>query len=169
MKKVDLYTDGACRGNPGAGGYGVVLEYFDEEGIKHTRELSEGYKKTTNNRMELLAVYKGLEALKKSCRVTIYTDSKYIVDSFQLGWLEGWKKNNWTRGKKKEPVKNVDLWKAIVKEIARHEASFVWVKGHDGHEQNERCDYLATSAADKEDLLIDMEYENPSDDNQLKL
>lgn len=157
MKEVKIYTDGACRGNPdGPGGYGVVLEYEDKLGKLHTKELSGGYKSTTNNRMELMAVLKGLEAIKKPCKIKIYTDSQYIVNSFNKGWLNNWILNNWKRGKnKKEPVKNEDLWKKILKAKELHSVEFIWVKGHDGHPQNERCDYLATNAADSSDLKID--------------
>ena len=156
MNSINLYTDGACRGNPdGPGGYGAVLEYTDNNGKLHTKELSAGYKSTTNNRMELMAVIKGLEALKKSCQVTVYTDSKYIVSAFNEGWLKNWIKNNWKRGKEKEPVKNQDLWERLVQLTSTHSVQFVWVKGHAGHIQNERCDKLATTAADGNKLLID--------------
>lgn len=158
MQRVDIYTDGACRGNPGPGGYGVILEYVDKSGTKHTKELSKGYKNTTNNRMELMAVLKGLEAITKPCNIKIYTDSKYIVDSFNLGWLNSWVLNDWKRGKKKEPVKNEDLWKKIFDKAKEHKIEWIWVKGHDGHPQNERCDYLATKAADSDELILDEEY-----------
>lgn len=152
-----MYTDGACRGNPnGPGGYGVVLEFTDETGKLHIKELSAGYKQTTNNRMELMAVLKGLQALTKPCEVTIYSDSQYIVNAFNEGWLNSWIKNNWRRGPKKEPVKNDDLWKAILKASNMHKIQFVWVRGHNGHPQNERCDVLATTAADGDQLLEDV-------------
>lgn len=152
---VKIYTDGSARGNPdGPGGYGTVLEYIDTKGNLHKREISAGYKKTTNNRMEIMAAIAGLEALNKPCEVEIYSDSKYLVDTFNKGWIHGWMKKGWKRGKN-EPVKNVDLWQRLLKAKAPHHVTFIWVKGHDGHEQNERCDYLATSAADGEDLLID--------------
>jgi ribonuclease HI len=157
MQEVFIYTDGACRGNPnGPGGYGVVLEYFDQEGKKHIKELSGGYTNTTNNRMELMGVLKGLEALKKPCIVKLYTDSQYIVKAFNEGWLNNWIRNNWKRGKKKEDVKNVDLWKKIIIAKEKHNVTFNWVKGHASHPQNERCDSLATTAADGDNLLEDV-------------
>ena len=151
-----IYTDGAARGNPdGPGGYGTVLEYIDSKGELHTREYSCGYVKTTNNRMELMAAIVGLEALKKSCQITLYSDSKYLVDAFNQNWIEGWIAKGWKRGKN-EPVKNIDLWKRLLKAMEPHEVKYVWVKGHDGHPQNERCDELATSAADGENLIEDV-------------
>lgn len=156
MQKVNIYTDGACRGNPnGPGGFGAVLEYQDKKGQLHVKELSGGYKNTTNNRMELMAVIKGLEVLKKPCDIIIHTDSKYIVDAFNQGWIHQWVLNHWKRGKKKEPVKNEDLWKRLLEVKAPHHVTFQWVKGHAGHPQNERCDQLATSAADGDYLLED--------------
>nr|WP_330405659.1 ribonuclease HI [Faecalicatena contorta] len=152
---VKLYTDGAARGNPdGPGGYGTVLEYVDTKGILHTKELSQGYVKTTNNRMELMAVIAGLEALNRPCTVEVYSDSKYVVDAFNQHWVDGWLKKGWKRGKN-EPVKNVDLWKRLLAAKAQHNVAFHWVKGHDGHLQNERCDELATTAADGSDLIVD--------------
>ena len=133
--KVTIYTDGAARGNPeGPGGYGTVLQYIDGKGTLHEREYSAGYKKTTNNRMELMAVIAGLEALTKPCEVLLVSDSKYVTDAFNQHWVDGWLKKNW-----KEP----------------HRVTFRWVKGHDGHPENERCDKLATTAADGTDLLDD--------------
>lgn len=153
--KVSIYTDGAARGNPdGPGGYGTVLHYVDANGMLHTREFSAGYQKTTNNRMELMAAITGLEALTKPCEVEIYSDSKYVTDAFNQKWIDGWLKKGWKRGKN-EPVKNVDLWKRMLKAMEIHEVHFNWVKGHAGHEMNERCDYLATTAADGTDLLVD--------------
>ncbi len=152
---VKIYTDGSARGNPdGPGGYGCVLHYVDTKGELHTREYSAGYKKTTNNRMELMAAIAGLEALNRPCQVELYSDSKYLVDAFNQHWIEGWLKKGWKRGKN-EPVKNVDLWQRLLKAKAPHQVSFHWVKGHDGHPENERCDQLATSAADGTDLLTD--------------
>lgn len=157
MHEVNIYSDGACRGNPdGPGGYGVVLEYNDSKGNLHRKELSGGYKNTTNNRMELMGVLVGLEALNKPCKVNIYTDSQYIVKAFNEGWLNNWIKNGWKRGKKKEEVKNVDLWKKILAAKENHSVKFIWVKGHAGHEQNERCDQLATAAADGDNLKEDI-------------
>ena len=153
--KVDIYTDGAARGNPdGPGGYGVVLHYVDKDGILHEKELSQGYVKTTNNRMELLAAIRGLEELKTPCEVNLYSDSKYLVDAFNQNWIDSWLKKGWKRGKN-EPVKNVDLWKRLLKATEKHQVTWIWVKGHDGHPQNERCDVLATTAADGEDLIDD--------------
>lgn len=153
--KVTLFTDGAARGNPeGPGGYGAVLQYVDTKGTLHEREFSAGYKKTTNNRMELMAVIVGLEALTKACDVTVVSDSKYVTDAFNQHWMDGWLKNNWrTSGKK--PVKNVELWQRLLKAMEPHNVSFAWVKGHDGHPENERCDKLATDAADGDILLDD--------------
>lgn len=156
MHKVKIYTDGACRGNPGPGGYGVILTFTNESGEVHKKELSGGYGNTTNNRMELMGVLKGLEALTKPCQAEIYTDSQYIVNAFKLGWLDSWVANNWKRGKKKEEVKNEDLWRLILEQMKGHKVEFIWVKGHAGHAENERCDELATSAADGDSLLEDI-------------
>ena len=153
--QVKIYTDGAARGNPdGPGGCGTVLEYVDSRGELHTKEISQGYQRTTNNRMELMAVIAGLEALNRSCEVELYSDSKYVVDAFNQHWIDGWMKKGWKRGKN-EPVKNVDLWKRLLKAKEPHHVTFIWVKGHDGHPQNERCDTLATTAADGNDLIVD--------------
>ncbi len=152
---VKIYTDGAARGNPdGPGGYGTILEYIDSKGQLHTKEISQGYKKTTNNRMELMAVIAGLEALNRPCEVEVYSDSQYVVNAFNQHWIDGWIKKGWKRGKN-EPVKNIDLWKRLLLAKEKHQVTFVWVKGHDGHPQNERCDMLATTAADGDDLLDD--------------
>ena len=145
MKEVQIYTDGACRGNPGHGGWGTILVYG-----KHEKELSGGERETTNNRMELTAVIAGLSALKEKCKVTIYSDSKYVVDAFLQGWVITWKNSGWRRGR--EELKNPDLWERLLNLTEEHEVSFVWVKGHDGHRYNERCDRLATSFADSFDL-----------------
>lgn len=152
---VKIYTDGAARGNPdGPGGYGTVLEYVDTKGQLHKKELSQGYVKTTNNRMELMAVIVGLEALNRSCEVEVYSDSQYVVNAFNQHWVDGWIKKGWKRGKN-EPVKNVDLWKRLLEAKQKHSVTFHWVKGHDGHPQNERCDELATTAADGSNLIVD--------------
>ena len=152
---VKIYTDGSARGNPnGPGGYGCVLHYVDSKGNLHEREFSAGYKKTTNNRMEIMAAIVGLEALTKPCQVELYSDSQYLVNAFNQHWIEGWLKKGWKRGKN-EDVKNVDLWKRLLEAKAPHQVTFIWVKGHDGHEMNERCDVLATTAADGDNLLID--------------
>lgn len=146
--KVTIYTDGAARGNPeGPGGYGAVLLYTDPKGTVHRRELSEGYEKTTNNRMELMAAIAGLEALTKPCEVELYSDSKYLTDAFNKGWLDNWLKKNWRKADGK-PVLNTDLWTRLLEAAKPHTISWIWVKGHDGNEENERCDELATSAAD---------------------
>ena len=156
MRKVTIYTDGAARGNPdGPGGYGTVMEYVDSKGEMHTKELSQGYEKTTNNRMELMAVIAGLEALNRPCQVDLFSDSKYVVDAFNQKWIDGWIKKNWNRGKS-GPVKNIDLWKRLLKAKEIHQVTFHWVKGHDGHPQNERCDELATTAADSGNWLKDL-------------
>ncbi len=152
---VKIYTDGAARGNPdGPGGYGTILHYTDTKGVLHEREFSQGYVKTTNNRMELMAAITGLEALTRPCEVELYSDSKYLVDAFNQNWIGGWIKKGWKRGKN-EPVKNPDLWKRLLAAMEPHRVTFIWVKGHVGHEMNERCDKLATTAADGDNLIID--------------
>lgn len=154
--KVTIFTDGAARGNPeGPGGYGCVLQYIDGTGTLHEREFSAGYKKTTNNRMELMAAIVGLEALTKPCDVELISDSKYVTDAFNQDWISGWLKNNWKNSAKK-PVKNIDLWKRLLEAKKPHNVTFVWVKGHAGHPENERCDKLATTAADGTNLLDDV-------------
>ena len=153
---VKIFTDGAARGNPeGPGGYGTVLQYIDSKGELHEREYSAGYKKTTNNRMELMAVITGLEALPRPCEVEVISDSKYVTDAFNQHWVDGWLKRNW-KGSNNNPVKNVDLWKRLLKAKAPHQVKFTWVKGHAGHPENERCDKLATTAADGNSLLDDV-------------
>lgn len=154
---VKLFGDGAARGNPeGPGGYGCVLQYVDGTGQLHEREFSAGYKKTTNNRMELMAVIVGLEALIKSCDVEVISDSKYVTDAFNQHWIEGWLKRGW-QNSAKQPVKNIDLWKRLLRAREPHNVKFTWVKGHAGHPENERCDILATAAADNpdKDCLLD--------------
>ncbi len=141
MKEVSLYTDGACRGNPGKGGWGAILVYG-----KYEKEMSGGEPLTTNNRMELMAAISGLEALKEPCAVNLYSDSKYLVDAFNEGWIEGWREHSWKRGK--EELKNPDLWERLYELSNTHKITFVWVKGHNGHDYNERCDKLATGYAD---------------------
>ncbi len=143
MKHVNLYTDGACRGNPGSGGWGVILEYEGK-----TKELSGGEHETTNNRMELTAAIMGLSALKEKCSVTLYSDSKYLIDSITKGWVFSWKQKGWRKADK-SPALNVDLWEKLLLLIDYHDIEYVWVKGHDGHPENERCDFLATSRADE--------------------
>lgn len=153
--KVTLYTDGACSGNPGIGGYGAILVHVDANGIKHEKEFSQGYKMTTNNQMEIMAVIVGLEALKKPCNVTVYSDSKYVVDAFNNKWIDNWIAKGWkTAGK--SPVKNVDLWKRLLEAKKMHDVEFIWVKGHAGHEYNERCDTLAVAAGKKDNLKTEV-------------
>ncbi len=153
--KVKLYTDGAARGNPdGPGGYGAVLTYVDTRGNLHEKELSAGYRRTTNNRMELMAVIAGLEALNRPCEVEVYSDSQYVVNAFNQHWVDAWVKKGWKRGGN-EPVKNQELWQRLLKAMEPHRVSYIWVKGHAGHAYNERCDKLATSAADGENLQED--------------
>lgn len=144
--EVRLYSDGSSRGNPGPGGFGTILQYTDALGVLHEREYSGGEADTTNNRMELMGVITGLEALKKPCHVIVISDSKYVTDAFNQHWIDGWIKKNWMRGK--EPVKNVDLWKRLIEAMKPHQVTWQWVKGHNGHPENERCDKLATSFAD---------------------
>lgn len=153
--KVTLYSDGSARGNPkGPGGYGCVLQYVDSKGMLHEREFSAGYVKTTNNRMEMMAVIVGLEALTKPCQVLVVSDSKYVTDTFNQHWIENWQKKNWKTSTGK-PVKNKSLWIRMLKAMEPHQVVFQWVKGHAGHPENERCDQLATAAADGGNLLID--------------
>lgn len=142
MKTVEIFTDGACSGNPGAGGYGVILRYGT-----HEKELSGGSSDTTNNRMELTGVIVGLSALKEPCKVILTTDSKYVVDSVTKKWVYNWQKKNWIRSKN-EPVPNTDLWKQLLPLLEKHDVTFNWVKGHAGHPENERCDSLAVTQRD---------------------
>lgn len=142
-KFVEIFTDGACSGNPGPGGYGVILRYNG-----HIKELSGGDSATTNNRMELTAVIRALDALKEPCKVTLTTDSQYVVNSVEKKWLYNWEKKNWIRAKN-DPVPNTDLWKQLIPLLEKHEVKFVWVRGHNGHPENERCDELAVIERDK--------------------
>ncbi len=155
--EVSIYTDGSARGNPGPGGYGAVLRCTLPDGRVHEKELSQGYDCTTNNRMELLGVIAALEALKRPCRVTLYSDSQYVVNAFNQHWVEGWLKRGW-KNAQKQPVKNVDLWQRLLRAKEPHEVDFVWVKGHAGHPENERCDELATQAADSPHRIVDEEF-----------
>lgn len=136
IKKIDIYTDGACSGNPGSGGYGVVLLY---NGAR--KELSAGYRKTTNNRMEVLAVIKGLEALKEKCSVNLYSDSKYVVDAVNKGWAKKWRANGWRKSDKSKAL-NVDLWERLLTLLEYHDVTFIWVKGHADNAENERCRFF---------------------------
>ena len=155
MSSVSIYTDGSAKGNPdGPGGYGCVLRYVDKSGGVHEKELSQGYLRTTNNRMELMAAIAGLEALNRPCIVDLYSDSKYLVDAFNQNWIQNWVKNGWKR-EKSGPVKNVDLWQRLLRAIGQHKVRFIWVKGHAGHPENERCDTLAQKAALSRNLIED--------------
>lgn len=145
--KVTLYSDGASRGNPGPGGYGTILQYTDRAGVLHEKEISEGFRETTNNRMELMGVIAGLEALVKPCSVDVWSDSQYVIKAFNDHWIDGWKKRGWKKADGK-PVLNEELWKRLLLAAEPHEITWHWVKGHDGHPENERCDALATAAAD---------------------
>ena len=147
IKSVEIFTDGACSGNPGPGGYGVVLR-FTANGKVYEKELSGGDSATTNNRMELMGVIKGLSALKEPCKVLLTTDSKYVVDSITKGWVYGWKTKGWIKSDKK-PALNVDLWEMLLPLLEKHDVTFNWVKGHAGHPENERCDRLAVEQRDK--------------------
>ncbi|WP_199611379.1 ribonuclease HI [Flocculibacter collagenilyticus] len=151
LKDVKLFTDGSCLGNPGPGGYGAILFYKG-----HEKELARGYELTTNNRMELLACIEGLKVLKERCNVTLTTDSQYVRQGI-TSWIHGWKKNGW-RTSSKQPVKNVDLWKALDAESQKHNIQWNWVKGHSGHPENERCDELARNAAESSTLIPDEGY-----------
>lgn len=147
LQKVVIYTDGASRGNPGPGGYGAVLLFEDASGELHTKELSCGYKQTTNNRMELMAVIVALETLKRPCSVEIHSDSKYVVSAFEEGWIESWQARGWKTADKK-PVKNLQLWQRLLVALEPHELHWFWVKGHAGDTYNERADELACQGAD---------------------
>ncbi len=142
-KKIEMFTDGACSGNPGPGGWGTILRY---KGVE--KELSGGEAQTTNNRMELTAVIEGLSALKESCSVTVTSDSKYVIDAITLGWAKKWKANGWKRGKN-QPALNPDLWDKLLTLLELHEVTFCWIKGHAGHAENERCDKMAVAQSKK--------------------
>ena len=150
--RVQIHTDGACLGNPGPGGYGVVLRYGNNQ-----KELSGGYRLTTNNRMELLAVIKGLEALNQPCQVVLYSDSRYVVDAVEKGWAVKWRANGWMRNKREKAV-NPDLWARLLDLCKTHDVEFRWVKGHAGVADNERCDKLAVAAAKQTKLAEDPGY-----------
>lgn len=151
--KTIIYTDGACSGNPGPGGYGTVMHYGE-----HCNELSGGFRKTTNNRMELLAVIEGLQALNRPCKVTVFSDSKYIVDAVNKGWARRWQANDWKRNKREKAL-NPDLWARLLKLLDAHAVSLQWVKGHAGNPGNERADALAVAASQSDNLAIDQGYE----------
>jgi len=148
VKEIVIYTDGSCRGNPGPGGYGTLLRYKGQE-----REFSGGFAETTNNRMELMAVIRGIEALKEPCRVCVFSDSKYVIQAMDKGWIHSWREKGWSRGK--ESLKNADLWKRLYHAVTGHEISWNWVKGHAGIRENERCDVLAVSAGRGANLPVD--------------
>jgi len=154
MKQVKIYTDGACKNNPGPGGYGVVLHYGE-----HRKELSAGFRITTNNRMEILAAIIGLEALKEPCEVRLISDSQYLVNAIEKGWARRWQANGWMRGKKEKAI-NPDLWERLLALCKTHNVRFEWVRGHAGHPENERCDKLATSAATSSNTSVDEYYES---------
>ena len=143
INKVTIYTDGACSGNPGPGGWGAILRFNDIE-----KELSGGERETTNNRMEMTAVITALSALKESCEVTLYSDSKYIIDSVTKGWAVGWRARGWKKADK-SPALNADLWEKLLILLEKHKVTFEWVKGHAGHPENERCDTLAVNESRK--------------------
>jgi len=150
VKTVYIYSDGACSGNPGPGGYGVILRYNGVE-----RELSDGFADTTNNRMELMGVITGLEALKEPCEAIVVTDSQYVVNGIEKGWAAKWKANGWMRNSKEKAL-NPDLWNRLLTAVARHKVRFEWIRGHDGHKENERCDKLAVEASHRKDLPADV-------------
>ena len=143
LKKIEIFTDGACSGNPGPGGWGCILRYGSAE-----KELSGGEADTTNNRMELMAAIEGLKALKEKCEVTLYTDSQYVANGINKGWARSWQKNGWIKSDKK-PALNRELWEELLSLIDRHKVSVVWVKGHSGHPENERCDRLAVAMSER--------------------
>ncbi|MDQ5985345.1 MAG: Ribonuclease HI [Syntrophus sp. SKADARSKE-3] len=152
IKDVTIFTDGACLGNPGPGGYGVVLIYG-----ANRKELSGGYRLTTNNRMELMGTIAGLEALKGRCRVNLYTDSQYVVNAMQKGWAKRWKAAGWMRTRK-DPAVNADLWERLLNVCEKHDVTFIWIRGHAGHDENERCDQLSKAAAMQDVLPEDPGY-----------
>ncbi len=155
LKRVTMHTDGSCIGNPGPGGYGVVLEYQGKE-----RELSGGFRRTTNNRMEILAVIVGLEALTEKCAATVYSDSRYVVDAVEKGWAKRWRANGWMRNKREQAI-NPDLWERLLKALNKHMVEMKWVRGHAGNAGNIRADRLALAAANGTNLQRDDGYENP--------
>ena len=155
LSEVTVYSDGSARGNPdGPGGYGAVIQFVDRKGILHEKEISGGFVRTTNNRMELLAAISALEELNRPCSVKIYSDSSYLVNAFNQHWIDSWKKKNYRRGTENE-VKNIDLWERLLAAMKPHQVEYIWVKGHAGHPGNERADRLATAAADGTDLMTD--------------
>lgn len=156
MKRVTIYTDGGCTPNPGPGGYGIVLIYGEQR-----RELSGGYRSTTNNRMELTAAIRGLQALKEPCDVTLFSDSQYVVNGITKGWARTWKSKGWIKSDKR-PAENIDLWEDLLNLCETHTVRFEWIRGHNGHAENECCDRLAGDASRRQDLPIDSVYEGNS-------
>jgi ribonuclease HI len=153
IREISIYTDGAAKGNPGPGGYGIILQSGP-----HYKEVSQGFRLTTNNRMELMSVIVALDMLKEpGCQVTVYSDSKYVVDSVEKKWLDGWIRRNWKN------VKNPDLWKKYLESASRHQVKFKWIRGHNGHPMNERCDFLAVEASHSAHQKIDVWYEQNKD------
>lgn len=151
--RVKIYTDGACSGNPGKGGYGIILRTMIKGQI-YQKEFSQGYSHTTNNRMELMGVIEALKKLKKSCEVQIYSDSSYVVDAINKNWLNNWQNNNWRGG----TIKNIDLWQQLIPLLEKHQVEFFWIKGHDSNEFNNRCDELAVQARLSDNLIEDKGY-----------
>jgi ribonuclease HI len=152
LKKVNIYIDGACSGNPGPGGYGIIIEYKGKKGEK-----SGGFSNTTNNRMEIMAAIVALESLKEECSVKIFSDSQYVVNAMMKGWVKRWKTNGWMRNRKEKAL-NPDLWERMLMLCDKHEVEFNWIRGHEGHDENERCDQLARKAASKAGLPVDTGY-----------
>lgn len=155
MKKVLIYTDGACLGNPGPGGWGAILRV---PGTGHRKEIAGGFRLTTNNRMEITAALEALGALREPCTVELFTDSRYLCDAVEKGWLDNWQRSGFVR-KGKRPVMNIDLWKRLIPLLAAHKVRFFWIRGHAGHPENERCDELATTLASRSELPVDTPYE----------
>lgn len=153
LPEVTIYTDGACSGNPGPGGFAAILVAGP-----HRKEIVKGFRRTTNNRMELLAVIEGLKSLKSRSKVTIWSDSKYVVDAVEKGWARSWRRNGWRKGDKK-PALNPDLWEQLLNLLDQHQVRFEWVRGHDGHDENERADQLAVAAYRAETLEVDRGYD----------
>ncbi len=159
MPTIEIYTDGACASNPGPGGYGIVMLYKDKNGNVHQKEFSKGFICTTNNRMELLAVIDALNLVKMPCKISLYSDSKYVVDAINQKWLDSWQEKNW-KIYSKNPVKNIDLWKKYLIAQKRHKITFFWVKGHASNKYNELCDKLAVMARNSSNLETDEGYKN---------
>jgi len=162
-KQVVIYTDGACEGNPGPGGYGVVINH-----VGRRKELSGGFRLTTNNRMEIYAAIKGLEELNEPCQVTLYSDSEYLVNAMTQGWVLRWRANHWKRNKREKAL-NVDLWERLLALCERHQVEFVWVKGHAGLRENERCDRLSLEALKRQNLPSDEGYEISRSEKQISM